>query len=444
MTICNRYSGGSNNRRIWVAALLAGGGAVLVACGGGGDSTATTPPDAALTPMAQVGKQIFSDTALSVSGRQSCATCHVADHAFAGADGLSVPLGGPNLDLPGLRAAPSLMYASYAPAFHFASDGTPTGGFFRDGRTANLAEQAQQPFITSFEMANSDAAEVQQRLLTRPYLAQFTAVFGTAVLSDPAQTLASMGAALAAYESEDGDFRPFSSKFDAFQNGKATLTPAELKGLQLFNDPSKGNCNACHLSTGVSGVAPLFTDFTYDSVGIPRNWNIAANQAGTTLPYVPKNGAALGDAGLYDYYDMGLCGPLRTDLADRPSLCGVFKVPTLRNVAVKQSYFHNGVFTNLNDVVSWYITRDTNPARWYLKADGSVDVPYNDLPQRYDFGINVAEVPYNPGLAPMLTADEINLVVDFLCTLTDGYDPGNPSAYGSQPQCQQAAAAAAR
>jgi cytochrome c peroxidase len=122
----------------------------------------------------------------------------------------------------------------------------------------------------------------------------------------------------------------------------------------------------------------------------------------------------------------------------------VFKVPTLRNVAAKQNYFHNGVFTNLNDVVTWYITRDTNPARWYLKADGSLDVPYNDLPKRYDFGINVAEVPYNPGLAPMLTSDEINLIVDFLCTLTDGYDPSNPSAYGSQAQCQQAAAAAAR
>ena len=98
--------------------------------------------------------------------------------------------------------------------------------------------------------------------------------------------------------------------------------------------------------------------------------------------------------------------------------------------------------TNLNDVVSWYVTRDTDPARWYRKADGSVDVPYNDLPQRYHFGINTAEVPYNPGLAPMLTSDEIKLIVVFLCTLSDGYDPNNPTAYASQAQCQQAAAAA--
>jgi cytochrome c peroxidase len=443
MLICNRGWGGTGRRPRFAglgAALL--GAALLAACGGGDSSNSTIPAGAPLSAMAQVGKQIFSDTALSVSGQQACSTCHVADHAFAGADGLSVPLGGPNMDLPGLRATPSLMYGSYSPAFHFASDGTPTGGFFRDGRAANLAAQAQQPFITSFEMANADAAAVQQRLLGRPYLAQFTAVFGSSVLTDAAQTLASMGAAIAAYESEDSDFRPFSSKFDAFQNGAATLTPAEMKGLQLFNDPTKGNCNACHLSIGVAGVPPLFTDFTYDSVGIPRNWNIAANQAGTTLPYVPKNGAALGDPGNYDYYDMGLCGPQRTDLANRPSLCGVFKVPTLRNVAVKQNYFHNGEFNNLNDVVSWYITRDTDPTRWYRKADGSVDGPYNDLPQRYDSGINTAEVPYNPGLAPTLTSDEINLIVVFLCTLSDGYDPSNPSAYASQAQCQQAAAAA--
>ena len=390
--------------------------------------------------MAQVGQQIFSDKALSVSGQQSCATCHVATRAFAGADGLSVPLGGPGMNLPGLRATPSLMYASFTPAFHFASDGTPTGGFFRDGRAASLAEQAQQPFTNSFEMANADAAAVRARLLTRPYLAQFTAVFGQAAVDDPAQALASMGAALAAFESEDPRFRPFSSKFDAYQDGKTTLTPAELKGLQIFNDPTKGNCNACHVSTGANGVRALFTDFTYDSVGIPRNWKIAANQAGNGLPYVPQNGA--GTDGQYAYYDMGLCGPTRPDLSTRGSLCGAFKVPTLRNVAVKQNYFHNGAFDNLGDAVTWYITRDTNPQRWYLKADGSVDGAYNDLPPQFQSSINVAEVPYNPGLAPMLTSAEINLVVNFLCTLTDGYDPSNPSAYGQQAQCTQAAAAA--
>ncbi|MGR5382395.1 hypothetical protein ACPV42_26685, partial [Vibrio harveyi] len=86
-----------------------------------------------------------------------------------------------------------------------------------------------------------------------------------------------------------------------------------------------------------------FTDFTNDNVGIPRNWSLAANQEGTTLPYVPKNGLALGDPN-YSYYDMGLCGPLRTDFRVGGSTCGRFKVPTLRNIALTAPYFHNGVF----------------------------------------------------------------------------------------------------
>ena len=416
--------------------------ALLAACGGGGGSGASTASGAAvatLSEKAQLGKLIFNDQTLSASGKQSCATCHVQATGFSANDGLPVPMGGPNMDLPGLRNTPSLAYVPFTPAFHFASDGTPTGGFFRDGRAASLVEQAQQPFLNQFEMANSGAADVQQRLSARPYYAQFQQVFGAAGTSDAASTLASVGAALAAYEAEGPEFRPFSSKFDAFTNGQASLTPDEQQGLALFNDPSKGNCTACHLSVPVAGTPALFTDFTYDNVGAPRNWKIAANADDTALSYVPANGAALG--GDYRYYDLGLCGPLRTTYSGLPQFCGMFKVPTLRNVAVKQHYFHNGVFDNLNDVVTWYITRDTNPKRWYVKADGMTpDIPYNDLPTVYDANVNVAEVPYNPGLALSLNAREINQIVNFLCTLTDGFDPNNPSAYRQQPQCLKAAA----
>ena len=416
---------------------------LLSACGGGsGGGGSTTTPGAtvaALSDKALLGKQIFNDTALSVSGKQSCATCHVQANGFSANDGLPVPMGGPNMDLPGLRNTPSLMYASFTPAFYFASDGTPTGGFFRDGRAASLIDQAQLPFLNQFEMANPSAADVQQRLQARPYYAQFVQVFGSAGTADATTTLASVGAALAAYEAEGPEFRPFSSKFDAYTNGQATLTADELQGMALFNDPSKGNCTACHISTPVGGVPALFTDFTYDNVGIPRNWQIAANAENTTLPYVPANGTVLGAD--YRYYDMGLCGPQRTTYSSLTQLCGMFKVPTLRNVAIKQHYFHNGVFDNLSDVVSWYITRDTNPMHWYVKADGvTVDVPYNDLPTIYDANVNIVEVPYNPGVAPTLTPAEMNQIVNFLCTLTDGYDPSNPAAYRQQPQCIKAAA----
>ena len=173
---------------------------------------------------------------------------------------------------------------------------------------------------------------------------------------------------------------------------------------------------------------------------------------------------------------MKLCGPFQTASTDpnpRPSffdittLCGLFKVPSLRNVAVTSPYFHNGVFKTIHEVVEWYVTRDinnntgNNPApvdagpngnpyfplgTFYVNADGTPDLlQYNDLPVDFDANVNIAEVPYTPptfegGQAPTLTASEIDAVVAFLCTLTDGYDPANPSAYNVPTQCQRSAA----
>ena len=144
------------------AALLLG--AVLSACSGGGSGSGAA---SGLSPAAKLGQQIFADTALSTSGKQSCATCHVARFAFAednsgnGPDGNSpVPLGGTGMNETGFRNTPSLMYASFAPAFYFDGDGGPNGGFFRDGRAATLADQAQDPFTTAFEMGNADNAAV--------------------------------------------------------------------------------------------------------------------------------------------------------------------------------------------------------------------------------------------------------------------------------------------
>ncbi len=432
----------TNSRVGMVAAILSLAGAlVLSACGGGGDddsSSAPPPPGPQMSAMAQVGKELFTDTALSASGKQSCATCHVAGRAFAGDDPLPVPLGGPNMDLPGLRNTPSLAYAVFTPAYHVESDGTAIGGFFRDGRAASLADQAEQPFLTPFEMANASADEVLARLLTRPYLTDFKVVFGEASVRNATTALHNIGQAIAQYEKEEVDFHKFSSKYDAYLKGSATLTPQELNGLALFNNPAKGNCTACHVSTPTATTPALFTDFSYENVGMPRNWKIAANLDGTTLDYVPKNGTALG-APNHDYYDLGLCGPLRTDLASKTSNCGAFKVPTLRNIALTGPYFHNGVFDSLEEAVVWYITRDTDPDRWYRKADGTPDIAFNDLPTAYKSNVNVSEVPYIPVLAPTLSNSEMAHLVRFLCTLTDGYDPANPSAYQVPAQCNSTA-----
>ena len=430
------------------------------------------------------GDALFHDKSLSASGQQSCATCHVKERAFAGDpavdNGLPVSLGGRNMDKPGFRNAPSLMYAVFTPVFSI-QDSTASGGFFRDGRASSLAAQAVQPFVSPFEMANQDAAEVLSRLQKSPdTLQKFVAAYGSDVLSDPTATVAKIGAAIGAYETEDvTDFAPFTSKFDYYVDGKVQLSERELNGLALFNNPGKGNCISCHPSVHQQFASrALFTDFTYDNIGIPRNWAIPANAAnpvspvdGLPLSYMPAPVNVPADA-QYAYYDLGLCGPFVSDPQDgnaRPDLsrltpvCGKFKVPTLRNIALTAPYFHNGVFSELHKVVEWYVTRDINnntvnnptpvPAgpggnpyqavgTFYTAADGTPDLyEYNDLPALFDGNVNTGEVPYIApafagGNAPTLNAREIDDLVAFLCTLTDGYDPNNPSAYNVPTQCQ--------
>ena len=379
----------------------------LGACGGGGGSSSPggNAPKA-LSAAADLGRQIFSDTSLSVSGKLSCASCHDPGRAHAGSDGLAVPFGGPLGLTPGFRNAPSLNYLERNPPFFFASDGTPTGGFDRDGRANTLAEQSERPFLAPHEMANGDHATMVAKLARASYAAQFRQVFGAGIFGDPDAAFARAQYALQQYQLEDDDFHPYDSKYDAFVAGKAQLTAQELHGLALFNDPQKGNCAACHPSSKVNGQPALFTDFTYDNLGVPRNASIPANADPT-------------------YYDLGLCGPFRADLAYRGDLCGAFKVPTLRNIAITAPYFHNGRFDDLKDVVRFYVRRDTNPEEWYPRAaDGSI-AKFDDLPPQYRNNVNQTEVPYNrkPGDAPALTDAEIDDLVAFLQTLTDGYKP---------------------
>jgi len=448
-------------------ALALGAALLLAACGGGGSSAAPPAgdPGATLSAAAQLGQKIFADTALSASGQQSCASCHVSSAAFAadgsasGVDhGLPVALGGPGMDRPGFRNTPSLTYTSLTPAFYFDADGGPNGGFFRDGRAATLADQATLPFTSSFEMANADAAEVVARLKTRPYLADFVALYGDAVLAEPATALARMGQALAAFESEEPSFNPFSSKFDAFLRGQSQLTAQELRGFALFNNATKGNCSACHPATSSDGATPpMFTDYSYDNLGVPRNPLIPGNTA-SAPSYTPVDSSD----GVQAYYDLGVCGPFRAQTGDLSASCGQFKVPSLRNVAATAPYFHNGRFTTLKDTIGFYVRRDTNPEEWYpTAADGTV-TKFDDLPAAYggqfkvragvvgsDAGyvgnVNTGEIPYNRAIGgtPALSADEIDDVITFLCTLTDGYDPARPAAQVLPAQCQSAVRATA-
>ena len=237
------------------------------------------------------------------------------------------------------------------------------------------------------------------------YTAEFKRVWGAGIFNDPVDAFNKLALSLAAYQREDGDFAPFNSKFDWWRAGKVRLTDRELQGFALYNDPVKGNCAACHPSTGPdSKTPPLFTDFTYDNLGLPRNAAIAANADPA-------------------FFDLGLCGPARTDVSD-PTLCGAFKVPTLRNIAVTAPYFHNGVMPTLRDAVRFYNRRDTNPELFYPSVAGEVQ-KFDDLPDQYKRNVNITEVPYyrKLGVAPTLTDGEVDLIVEFLSTLTDGYQP---------------------
>jgi cytochrome c peroxidase len=388
------------------------GSLALAACALWAGSGPASPPDAAeppsarnLSPIAELGERLFKDESLSVSGRLSCETCHRPEFAHAAPPGDLVSFGGGADDRPGLRNAPSIRYASFTPPFGYDDQGTAFGGLFRDGRVPDLTAQARQPFLDAREMANPTIEDAVARLRQSPHAARFRDVFGPESLDDPEHAFASLAAAIAQYEIENPDFHRFDSKYDAWLAGKATLTEPEQRGLQLFEDAEKGNCAACHPNKpGADGSPPLFTDFTYDNVGLPRNAAIPANS----------------DAG---FFDLGLCGPERKDLAARRDLCGAFKVPTLRNVSRTAPYFHNGALKDLRETVDFYVRRDTHPEDWYPPGPGGTR-KFDDLPAEFAGTVNATEVPYDrkPGEAPALTSAEIDDLVAFLKTLDDGYN----------------------
>ena len=370
--------------------------AVLTGCGAAGSGVAS---------IEKVGELAFFDPSLSASGQLACASCHAPETGHAALNNLAAQLGGVYMNVQGLRNSQPLRYLRLNQAFRIDVDGTPVGGFFWDGRANSLEEQAAGPLLGAREMANADKAAVVLKISQSAWARQFKAVFGEKILEDVDLAFDRLTDALAQYQRGDLIFNGYSSKYDAFLRGQTALSDAETRGLALFNDPDKGNCASCHPSDKqADGSHPLFTDFTYDNLGVPRNLEIVRNS----------------DA---NYFDLGLCG--RADLASQTQWCGAFKVPSLRNVALRKAYFHNGKFKYLTDVVSFYVQRDTQPEKWYSRnSDGSVN-KFDDLPQAYKGNVNTTEAPYNRSTRQLaaLTDSEIQDVIAFLSTLTDGWHP---------------------
>jgi cytochrome c peroxidase len=401
------------------------------------------PAVAPLSAMAQLGKLIFYDASLSSSGALSCASCHSPDRAYGPSNDGPVMLGGAAQSRQGARAVPSLTYLERHPVFSIGPDkgdddhvidlaqmaavgqqaaratktagGTaasaanivPQGGLFWDGRADTLQDQALFPLLDPNEMDGGSAEVVADKLRHAAYAPRFAELFGPGVFANQHLLIAEAMFAVARYQVEEESFHPYTSKYDYWLEGRARLSESELRGLQVFNDPDKANCAGCHTSAPtLDGLPPLFTDHQYEALGAPRNAALAGNR----------------DPG---HFDLGVCGPQRTDVADQTQYCGMFLTPTLRNTATRRAFFHNGVFSSLEQVLDFYNFRDTNPEKVYPRAaDGAVR-KYDDLPAKYHANVDVSDPPFDrrPGDTPAMSAQDEADIIAFMKTLTDGYQP---------------------
>jgi len=385
------------------------------AAAGGRTVNAIIEPDTPLTPAAEVGKRMFFDRNLSASRKQACATCHDPDHAYGPPNDLAVQPGGPKMTDSGTRAVPSLAYQEFTPPYSDMLDNPdgistpgPGGGYTLDGRAATLADQARIPLLAPNEMANTSTAAVVKKIRVSAYAGLFRKAFGEGVFRDTGTAFRKALDALQAFQMEDPTFHLYNSKYDLYAGNKigGTFTAAEARGFKVYNDPERGNCFACHYNgPGLNGSSRMFTDFTYAAIGAPRNKDIPANRDRM-------------------HYDLGIC-----DRPDHPrpasaQYCGMFKTPTLRNVATRKVFFHNGSIKSLSQAIRFYNTRDTNPEEWYPTVDGVVQ-KYDDLPPEYRGNID-SQKPLDGrarGSKPPMSDQDMSDLEAFLNTLTDNYRP---------------------
>ncbi len=349
-----------------------------------------------------LGALLAGDRSLSAPDGQACADCHFPKAGYSDPDAdLPVSQGVDPKDHGG-RNAPTWAYTAWSPDLHFDGEAW-IGGMFWDGRASGwelspLAEQARGPFLNPVEMQNPSKSEVIREVRRAPYSAVFRLVFGADSLKDIDKAYDDVARAIAAYESS-ALVNTFSSRYDAYMAGnRRALSTQEKSGLELFN--GKALCNQCHLSqpdptisTGIAKGKALFTDYTYDNLGIPKN---------------PAFGLPPLNFDINDI-DRGLGAFLETTAGDKlghdysafaADAYGAFKVPTLRNLTLTAPYGHNGYFATLKDIVHFYNTRDVPAANWPAPEVGQ--------------NVNVTEL----GNLGLTKAEESDLVA-FLKTLTD-------------------------
>jgi len=374
-----------------------------------------------------LGKVIFFDTRLSEPLGQACASCHGPAAGWTGPHS-DINAGGAVYEGAvqgrfGNRKPPSAAYATLSPPFYLdPTEDHFVGGNFWDGRATGwllgnpAADQAQGPFLNPVEHNLPHAEDVVRKVCDGAYGDRFRTVYGTTVCDSTVRAYNAVAQAIAAYE-DSTEINAFSSKYDYYLKNpeRYPLTAEEKLGLELFEREDKGNCAACHPSRlAPNGEPPLFTDFTYDNLGVPRN---PAN------PWyrMDKTFNPAGEA----WVDEGLGGFLRTipRYAERADVnLGKHKVPTVRNVDLRpdpgfvKAYMHNGALTSLEAVVSFYNTRDVKP-RCSKFTDPRPAENCWPAPE-VSTNMNTEELG-NLGLS----ATEEAAIVAFMKTLSDGWSP---------------------
>lgn len=334
------------------------------------------------TDKIALGKAIFFDTNLSNPIGQACASCHSPEKGFSDPNNNAISHGSIATAF-GNRNAPSLSYNIFSPTQYYnTKDETFIGGLFLDGRSSSLQEQFIHPMINPVEMNNASAHVVVEKIKIAPYFAKLSSIYGNS--NADGDILSYVADALSIFQ-KSSEINSFTSKFDYVSKGLVTYTDDEKKGLNLFKEKAK--CANCHVLEADSNTGKvLFTDFSYDNIGVPKNIsNPFYNQPVSVNP----NGV--------NYLDLGI-GAIKGNAIDN----GKFRVPTLRNIAITGPYFHNGSFLTLKQVIHFYNTRDLNTGEF-----AAPEVNQN---------INIEEL----GNLQMTNQEE-NQLEKFLETLTDHY-----------------------
>ncbi|WPL16774.1 Methylamine utilization protein MauG precursor [Thiorhodovibrio winogradskyi] len=401
-------------RLAWVVALTAGlGGAPLCA-------------EEGLTQLEQLGKALFFDTELSQPPGQACASCHSPLTGWtspqSGTDPASAVREGAVAGRFGNRRPPMAAYASFSPPLYLDPEEDHfVGGNFWDGRATGwllghaTAEQALGPFLNPVEQNMSSGAEVVHRVCHGDHGEAFRAYFGQEVCDNPVAGFNAIARAIAAFETS-AEVNAFSSKYDYYLKDpeQYPLSEEEMRGLDLFVREDKGNCAACHPHEPTAdGTPPLFTDFTYDNLGVGRN----PDNPWYAMEDFNPEGA--------DWVDPGLGAFLKTvpRFADRATEnMGKYKVPSLRNADLRPAegfvkrFMHNGAHASLKEVVHFYNTRDTKPVCEEI-----------DAPQPGTNCWPAPEISANLNTEELgdlgLTEDEEAAIVTFMRSLNDGWTP---------------------